>query len=203
MTRDPWLDAALVVVLAGLLVHLPLPAQGDTAASVRDHVAAFFPDQGVLTDVALRTIDSGDMDSDEDFTRTFEQAGGFAYHCHPHPWMRALVVVEPDSGAPPETHTVAIVEGLPDAPDEWGFMPQNLTIEQGDKVVWTNDGSIIHTVTGNMGQARTLAEADAEVDQQQRAEVAIFAIVMLVSMVVAALAAVVVVRRLDLRDRRG
>jgi plastocyanin len=38
--------------------------------------------------------DSGLISPNTTFTRTFDQAGRFPYHCEPHPGMRATVVVE-------------------------------------------------------------------------------------------------------------
>ncbi len=33
----------------------------------------------------------------------------------------------------------------------WGYAPENITIKTGDTVTWTNDGSIVHTVTPDDG----------------------------------------------------
>ncbi len=38
--------------------------------------------------------DSGLLSPNTTFSRTFDQAGRFPYHCEPHPGMRATVVVE-------------------------------------------------------------------------------------------------------------
>lgn len=176
MRRSAWADATVFLAVTALLLHLPLPAAGGTALSPRGHIEAWFPDTDILLNVAFATIDSKNLATGRSFSWTFDEPGGFAYHCHPHPWMRALVVVTPDPGTQPTVHRVAIVEGLPDAPSEWGFLPQNITIRQGDTVVWTNQGSMAHSVTGNMGPATDLASADAFVEQQRKAERAIFVV---------------------------
>lgn len=33
----------------------------------------------------------------------------------------------------------------------WGYEPQNITVHMGDKVTWTNTGSLVHTVTADNG----------------------------------------------------
>lgn len=38
--------------------------------------------------------DSGLLAPNATYSRTFEQAGSFAYHCEPHPFMTGTVVVE-------------------------------------------------------------------------------------------------------------
>jgi amicyanin len=45
------------------------------------------------------TADEGEWESPliepgKSFTQTFNQAGTFAYHCTPHPFMRGVVIVE-------------------------------------------------------------------------------------------------------------
>ncbi|CAN5525266.1 hypothetical protein BH24GEM3_BH24GEM3_01690 [soil metagenome] len=51
------------------------------------------------TDPHTSTADAGGWDSPllgsgAVFSRTFDRAGSFAYHCEPHPFMTASVVVE-------------------------------------------------------------------------------------------------------------
>jgi plastocyanin len=38
--------------------------------------------------------DSGFLAAGENYSRTFSSTGEFAYHCEPHPTMRATVIVE-------------------------------------------------------------------------------------------------------------
>jgi amicyanin len=45
------------------------------------------------------TADDGSFDSEllnssQTWTHTFDTAGTFAYHCTPHPWMKATIVVQ-------------------------------------------------------------------------------------------------------------
>lgn len=96
--------------------------------------------------------DSGDIAPGETYSYTFTEVfeDGHYYHCHPHPWMVAMVHVFPEgelASMEPGTHThqVAIVEG--ETSDDWGYSVDHLSIEVGDTVVWTNDGSIVHTVS--------------------------------------------------------
>lgn len=201
MARPVWADLAVAAAVLGLVVHLPLPASGQSALSVRDRVETFFPEGDILADVVFRTIDSKNLRAGQSFSWTFDEPGGFAYHCHPHPWMRALVLVEAGPNDDPTVHEVAILEGMPDDPKAWGFWPENLTVREGDTVVWTNEGSVIHTVTGNMGPATTLEEAKAAVDDQQAAEAAVFVIAMLVGMGLALVVSLVLVRQMKRTGR--
>lgn len=41
-----------------------------------------------------RLWDSGLLGNDEEFARTFEDAGEFDYFCAPHPFMQGVVIVE-------------------------------------------------------------------------------------------------------------
>ncbi len=125
-----------------------------------------------------KSFDSGDIDPGATWKHTFESAGAFAYHCAPHPWMKAQVrIVAPGSDPPPPVpvehadhdtppvdrvasatpervgrgpvrHEVAIVEPNPAKPSEWLFDPATLDVKISDTVVWRNTGSVEHTVTG-------------------------------------------------------
>lgn len=123
-------------------------------------------------------FDSGDMAPGDKFTYTFKKAGVFNYNCTPHPWMKGTVSVhEPGKKAPqeepeedgdsgstptspsnpsstsggsgPQTYQVNIVEG--GSTDDWGYDPSSLEVGVGDTVVWTNTGSVDHTVTADDG----------------------------------------------------
>jgi plastocyanin len=39
------------------------------------------------------SFDSKHIDSGHEWRRTFPQAGDFAYHCDPHPWMKGVIHV--------------------------------------------------------------------------------------------------------------
>lgn len=92
-------------------------------------------------------FDSGDMEPGETWSFTFDDefASGYTYHCHPHPWMTAMVHVNPDTDGEVTTVLVDIVEGA--SSDDWGYSVEHLTIEVGDTVTWTNAGTMVHTVT--------------------------------------------------------
>jgi amicyanin len=40
------------------------------------------------------SFDSGNLSQGKTFSHTFQTAGTFSYHCSPHPFMKANVVVE-------------------------------------------------------------------------------------------------------------
>jgi plastocyanin len=40
------------------------------------------------------SFDSGSLSQGKTFSHTFQTAGTFSYHCSPHPFMKANVVVE-------------------------------------------------------------------------------------------------------------
>jgi plastocyanin len=40
-----------------------------------------------------KSWDSGPIEPGQSWSHTFAQAGEFAYHCTPHPFMKAVVVV--------------------------------------------------------------------------------------------------------------
>ncbi|HVL82525.1 MAG TPA: plastocyanin/azurin family copper-binding protein [Actinomycetota bacterium] len=47
------------------------------------------------------------------------------------------------------THDVRIVEGDLKQVNTWGYAPKQLQAQTGDTVVWTNTGSVDHTVTAD------------------------------------------------------
>lgn len=55
-------------------------------------------------------------------------------------------------GNQPTTFQSRIVEGSISDPQSWGFAPDGLTVRKGDTVVWTNAGTITHTVTAKGGE---------------------------------------------------
>lgn len=80
------------------------------------------------------------------FNHTFMAAGRFDYHCHPHPWMVAAIIVQNSTGRAPMTHTIRMVEPEGKDFDQWTFSPKSLTIEAGDTVTWLNAGSVPHVI---------------------------------------------------------
>jgi plastocyanin len=132
------------------------------------------------------SFESGDIAPGATWKHTFDRPGAFAYHCTPHPWMKASIrVVVPGSEAPPPPvpqheghgsapasrtasatperigrgpvrHEVSIVEPDPAKPFEWGFEPVTLDIKGGDTVVWRNTGSAQHSVTSDTFDSRLI-----------------------------------------------
>lgn len=96
----------------GFTCDVPVPAEiaGNTIVFIRDY--EFVPAQvTVAPGTRVSWINCGPLDSHTStsdtgawnsqllapgghFTRTFQQAGNFAYHCQPHPSMRGTVTVE-------------------------------------------------------------------------------------------------------------
>ncbi|MEA3198665.1 MAG: hypothetical protein QOE90_93 [Thermoplasmata archaeon] len=72
---------------------------------------------------------------------TFDQAGIFTEHCHPHPWMLSTVVVL-DNGQAPQTVTVHFVDG--ETKENFKFVPDIVVISKGSTVVYENDGKQAH-----------------------------------------------------------
>jgi plastocyanin len=133
-----------------------------------------------------KSFDSGEIQPGATWKYTFDNPGAFAYHCTPHPWMKAQVrVVLPGGEAPPPVameherqesapahrassapaerigrgpvrHEVAIVEPDPAKPFEWGFDPGTLDVKVGDTVVWRNTGSAQHSVTSDVFDSKLI-----------------------------------------------
>lgn len=75
---------------------------------------------------------------------TFGGTGLYQFHCHPHPWMALNILVKDDASAK-GTHHVEIVDG--DKQDEYRFVPNELVLAPGAKVVFWNNGTTMHTGT--------------------------------------------------------
>jgi plastocyanin len=123
-----------------------------------------------------KSFDSGNIAPGATWTHRFDTPGVVAYHCTPHPWMKALVrVAVPGGPAPPapaegptirSSHAaaavpatarghgraeIAVTEGDASDPMSWGFRPADLVVDAGTTVVWRNTGSMTHTITANDG----------------------------------------------------
>jgi plastocyanin len=124
-----------------------------------------------------KTFESGELAPGATWSMRFDSPGTFAYHCTPHPWMKASVrVVEPGGEIPPPPapvaadhshtapaappaatrqgdepvrHQVDIIEPDPADPGTWTFNPPALDARVGDTIVWRNTGSMEHTVTAD------------------------------------------------------
>lgn len=75
---------------------------------------------------------------------TFTEAGVFEMHCHPHPYMRANVTVIDGYQGPKEVR-VAIVDGTDLS--TYRYVPENVVVGVGTKVVYDNNGTQPHTAT--------------------------------------------------------
>jgi len=114
-------------------------------------------------------FDSSLFMSGNTFEFTFDEAGEYDYFCMVHPWMVGKVIVgdaeemvveepetsmpetepEPDNAAPLSV-TVSVPEGssVPgcEETDEC-YIPYEVTVGVGGKVIWNNDDTAAHTVT--------------------------------------------------------
>lgn len=96
---------------------------------------------------AAQTFDSGNIAPGASWSFTFTEPfpDGYTYHCHPHPWMIAMVHVMEDTDGVVEEVAVDILE--PADAEAWGYSVEHLVVEVGDTVTWTNTGATFHTVT--------------------------------------------------------
>jgi len=113
-------------------------------------------------------FDSGLLLKGSTFSYTFEEVGTVDYFCMVHPWMQGVVSVGglptiPSIPSPPipkqtpssiptqsSSTNVSIpsgsaVPGCEETNECW--VPAEVTVDVGDKVIWSNDDSAAHTVT--------------------------------------------------------
>lgn len=90
----------------------------------------------------------------------FNDEGLYQFHCHPHPWM-ALNIVVKDGASASGTQHVEIVDGA--SQDEFRYVPDELEIAPGTKVVFWNNGTNMHTGTQG-GFAWLIPGSDAEIE---------------------------------------
>ncbi|MFQ5920525.1 MAG: plastocyanin/azurin family copper-binding protein [Nitrososphaerales archaeon] len=136
-------------------------------------------------DSVVHTVTSGSFD-DPDFGSLFDsltmgaektyvldtselEVGEYAYFCTFHPFMKATLIVVPESESEEEdvledlrgesmlsTVTVDIAEGSAAQDNPEFFAPAEITVSAGTTVVWTNKDVVGHTVTsGNPSDAET------------------------------------------------
>jgi len=113
-------------------------------------------------------FDSGIFDPGATFAWTFNQPGSFPYACQLHPQMQGMVIAAGDavaSASPvPSTESQSELEAAQAAaPTEaavsiidFAFEPATLDVQSGATVVWTNDGRVPHTVTGDFADSGVL-----------------------------------------------
>jgi plastocyanin len=84
-------------------------------------------------------LNSGDFGSGGVFQHRFFTAGTFRYHCIHHAPMTGSVTV--DASAADTVANVSIVSDTSPFPAA--------SVKPGGRVVWTNNSSMVHTVTSN------------------------------------------------------
>lgn len=99
------------------------------APPVEDPCAEVRPD--------LPAFNSGCFDEGQPTANfTFAQPGILSFHCHPHPWMKGLLVVDPNAPADPVTLPIR----------NFAF-PAVTTVGVGATLTISNQDPIVHTVT--------------------------------------------------------
>ena len=87
----------------------------------------------------VRELNSGDFGPGAGFQHRFFTAGTFNYHCIHHSPMTGSVVVS--AAAPDTLANVSITSDSAPFP--------GATVKPGGRVVWTNNSSMVHTVTSD------------------------------------------------------
>ena len=105
--------------------------------------------------------DSKSLQPGQSFEFTFTESGTFNYFCAIHPTMTATVTVTgqqtPTRETSPTPSAASSTAVAPSAPADSGnldivdFAHNNLTVEAGTTVTWTNAGAVIHTTTSSDG----------------------------------------------------
>src|SRR5438552_10312432 len=97
---------------------------------------AYGPVGGTVPIAQLKKSATASIEPGHSESITFDEAGVFYEHCHPHPWMRSNVTIL-DSGRTPVTTTVHFVDGA--TPADFHFTPENLVLPLVSTVVYQND----------------------------------------------------------------
>jgi plastocyanin len=116
-------------------------------------------------------FDTGDMDTGARAEVQFNTPGSYTYVCQYHSDMVGEVIVLGAEGTPqasPEASPAASPAASPVAGGgqeavsiiDFAFEPQTLQVPVGTTVVWTNNGSAPHTVTGDPLDSGTLSAGD-------------------------------------------
>jgi plastocyanin len=97
---------------------------------------------GIPTDpgtASARELNSGDFGPGAVFQHRFFSAGSFGYHCIHHSPMTGSVTVDPNAAdSVVNVNIVSFTTPFPAA-----------AVKPGGRVVWTNNTSMVHTVTSN------------------------------------------------------
>lgn len=84
--------------------------------------------------------DSGTINPGEDFSLQFLSTGIFPYRCSFHPLSMMGTITVVSTGASTDVSIIS-----------FAFDPEDITIETGDVVTWTNNHSVAHTTTSDGG----------------------------------------------------
>lgn len=94
-------------------------------------------DPSLVASTDLSHFTTAMLDQGKNFTLVFDKSATYNYHCHPHPWMKARLVVE--AGAPTDPVTVEI--------RDFGYTPPALRVGVGTPVTFVNRDPVGHTAT--------------------------------------------------------
>src|SRR5581483_3826315 len=114
----------------------PKDATGDVT-----YTWLYGPMGGTAPITVMKTTQTAMIDPGSNASITFDQAGVFLEHCHPHPWMRQNVTIL-DNGQPPVTVVTHFHDGA--SVGDFRFVPDTLVLPKGSTVIYQNDGSQAH-----------------------------------------------------------
>ena len=119
-----------------------------------------------------RLFDSSLIGPNNQFNYTFSDEGQFKYYCTLHPFMTGTVTVtkqiQPIVTTPdklPEMFNVSITEGSSFPNNRIFFAPPEINVAPNATVVWTNDDSIMHSVTSGKPREGPTEEFDSGIIQ--------------------------------------
>ena len=141
----------------------------DITVSVGDSVEwTNLDDEGHTVTATEGAFESGLMAGGVTFSEVFDTPGTFDYVCAIHPEMRGTVTV----AAPPDpvASDPAVGGDVPVSIVDMVYAPATVEVTAGTTVRWTNDDSVIHTVTArdgslNSGIMQTGAEFSLTFDE--------------------------------------
>jgi plastocyanin len=119
-----------------------------------------------------RLFDSSLIEPNNQFNYTFSDEGQFKYYCTLHPFMIGIVTVtkqiQPIVTTPdklPKMFDVSIAEGSSFPNNRIFFAPPEINVAPNATVVWTNDDSIMHSVTSGKPREGPTEEFDSGIIQ--------------------------------------
>jgi len=101
-----------------------------------DSKAKGVADPCLESDDRLATFSTGCLEQGQSHNVTFDQAGFWDIHCHPHPWMTARIVVDASQPASNIVYKIS----------NFGY-PNQTTIGVGSTVTFVNEDPVAHTAT--------------------------------------------------------